>query len=154
MQLKDLQYSAELAFIKFFSIDDIDNLFENNGEGAFLELMRFLTFRSSSVFPPILYGILKRITSICLQKSAITYCNDKISRLRRKIIDILGKDGILIYPTHPTAAGFHGQNNGKVADYSYMAIFNCLGFPVTNCPLGLNSEGLPVGIQVIQDSKY
>lgn len=29
------------------------------------------------------------------------------------------------------------------------AIFNILGLPVTQCPLGLSKEGLPLGVQVI-----
>jgi fatty acid amide hydrolase 2 len=32
---------------------------------------------------------------------------------------------------------------------SYTGIFNILGFPVTQCPMGLNKNGLPIGVQVI-----
>lgn len=28
-------------------------------------------------------------------------------------------------------------------------IFNILGLPVTQCPLGLNQHGLPLGVQVV-----
>ena len=28
-------------------------------------------------------------------------------------------------------------------------IFNVFGFPVTQCPMGLNKEGLPTGVQVV-----
>lgn len=31
----------------------------------------------------------------------------------------------------------------------YMLIFNTIGLPVTNCPVGLTSEGLPVGLQIV-----
>lgn len=36
--------------------------------------------------------------------------------------------------------------------FSLAAIFNVLGLPVTQCPLGLGSEGLPLGIQLVAAS--
>lgn len=33
--------------------------------------------------------------------------------------------------------------------FSLSAIFNILGLPVTQCPLGLSKDGLPLGIQVV-----
>lgn len=30
-----------------------------------------------------------------------------------------------------------------------MMIFNSIGLPVTQCPLGLNKDGLPIGFQVV-----
>lgn len=38
------------------------------------------------------------------------------------------------------------------AAFSLPAIFNVLGLPVTQCPLGLSSEGLPLGIQLVAAS--
>ena len=38
------------------------------------------------------------------------------------------------------------------ATFSLPAIFNVLGLPVTQCPLGLSSEGLPLGIQLVAAS--
>lgn len=37
----------------------------------------------------------------------------------------------------------------RPADFSYTAIFNVLGVPVTQVPLGLGSDGLPLGVQVV-----
>lgn len=56
---------------------------------------------------------------------------------------------MFIYPTHPTAAPYHVEPLFKPLNVSYTAIFNVLGLPSTHCPLGLNSEGLPIGIQVV-----
>lgn len=38
------------------------------------------------------------------------------------------------------------------ATFSLPAIFNVLGLPVTQCPLGLSSDGLPLGIQLVAAS--
>lgn len=37
----------------------------------------------------------------------------------------------------------------SVVFFFLSAIFNILGLPVTQCPLGLNKDGLPLGIQVV-----
>lgn len=62
--------------------------------------------------------------------------------------DILGEDGVFLYPTHPTAAPMHHEPLIKPFNFSYTAIINVLGLPATACPLGLNKQGLPIGIQV------
>lgn len=69
--------------------------------------------------------------------------------LYQEFKDILGEDGIFLYPTHPTAAPMHNEPLIKPFNFSYTAIINVLGLPATACPLGLNKQGLPIGIQVI-----
>lgn len=66
--------------------------------------------------------------------------------------DILGEDGVFLYPTHPTAAPMHYEPIIKPFNFSYTAIINVLGLPATTCPLGLNKHGLPIGIQVRADA--
>ncbi|KAL6448126.1 hypothetical protein ACFW04_000268 [Cataglyphis niger] len=66
-----------------------------------------------------------------------------------QIKDILGEDGVFLYPTHPTAAPMHYEPLFKPFNFSYTAIINVLGLPATACPLGLNKQGLPIGIQVV-----
>ncbi|CAH2092921.1 unnamed protein product [Euphydryas editha] len=63
--------------------------------------------------------------------------------------EMLGDNGIFIYPTHPTTAPYHNQPMLRPMNFMYTAIINSLGFPATTVPLGLSSEGLPIGIQVI-----
>ena len=55
----------------------------------------------------------------------------------------------MLYPTHPSPAPRHNHPMFRPADFSYCAIFNVLGVPVTQVPLGLSSNGLPLGVQVI-----
>lgn len=69
--------------------------------------------------------------------------------LEKHFKDMLGDDGVFLYPTHPTPAPYHNEPVLKPLNFSYTAIVNCLGFPATNIPLGLSREGLPIGIQVI-----
>uniref|UniRef100_A0A8D0HVX2 Fatty acid amide hydrolase 2 n=1 Tax=Sphenodon punctatus TaxID=8508 RepID=A0A8D0HVX2_SPHPU len=69
--------------------------------------------------------------------------------LRTELVNLLGSDGLLLYPSHPIVAPKHHSPLGMPFNFAYTAIFNILGLPVTQCPLGLNSEGLPLGIQVV-----
>ncbi|KAK3884588.1 hypothetical protein Pcinc_011144 [Petrolisthes cinctipes] len=69
--------------------------------------------------------------------------------LQMKIQRLLGESGVLIYPSHPTMAPYHSESFLRPLNFSYTAVFNALGFPVTQVPLGLAPNGLPLGVQVV-----
>ncbi|XP_075980348.1 fatty-acid amide hydrolase 2-A-like [Anticarsia gemmatalis] len=62
---------------------------------------------------------------------------------------MLGENGVFLYPTHPTTAPYHNEPLVRPFNFTYTSIINCLGLPSTTVPLGLSSEGLPIGIQVV-----
>lgn len=68
---------------------------------------------------------------------------------RMELFDLLGDDGVLIYPTHPTSAPYHNQPLVKPFNFSYTGIINALKLPATHIPMGLDRHGLPIGVQVI-----
>lgn len=82
-----------------------------------------------------------------------TYLVDERDRLKTELIDLLGQNGVLIYPTHPTAAPYHNEPLFKPFNFSYTGVVNVLGLPATHCPMGLNKDGLPIGVQVIANDK-
>lgn len=63
--------------------------------------------------------------------------------------EMLGDNGVLLFPTHPTPAPYHNEPLFRPFNFSYTALVNVLGMPSTTVPLGLGREGLPIGIQVI-----
>ncbi|XP_004644875.1 fatty-acid amide hydrolase 2 [Octodon degus] len=69
--------------------------------------------------------------------------------LYKDLVEMLGDDGVLLYPSHPTVAPKHYVPLTRPFNFAYTGIFNVLGLPVTQCPLGLNAKGLPLGIQVV-----
>ncbi|KAL7889661.1 hypothetical protein AOLI_G00019190 [Acnodon oligacanthus] len=69
--------------------------------------------------------------------------------LQRELEELLGTDGLLLYPSHPQLAPKHHQPIFTPFNFSYTGIFNILGLPVTQCPLGLSVEGLPLGLQLV-----
>jgi fatty acid amide hydrolase 2 len=56
--------------------------------------------------------------------------------------------GVLLHPPHPRVAPRHGRTVGRPWLLAPMALFNLLGMPATQVPLGLGRGGLPVGVQV------
>jgi fatty acid amide hydrolase 2 len=68
--------------------------------------------------------------------------------LRQEMQDILRDDGVLLHQPHPRVAPRHGGTVGRAWVLTPAAVFNLLGLPVTQVPLGLNAKGLPLGVQV------
>jgi fatty acid amide hydrolase 2 len=63
-----------------------------------------------------------------------------------EVTDAIG-DGVLLHPTHPRVAPRHGKTVGKPWLLTTTAVFNLVGLPVAQIPLGLNARGLPLGVQ-------
>jgi fatty acid amide hydrolase 2 len=64
-------------------------------------------------------------------------------------VEAVLEDGVLLHPPHPRVAPRHGRTVGRTWVLTPTAVFNLLGLPVTQVPLGLNPNGLPLGVQVV-----
>ncbi|XP_061108104.1 fatty-acid amide hydrolase 2-B [Conger conger] len=69
--------------------------------------------------------------------------------LQKELEEVLGTDGVLLYPSHPLIAPKHHHPLCTPFNLAYTGVFNILGLPVTQCPLGLSQGGLPLGVQVV-----
>ena len=67
--------------------------------------------------------------------------------LRAALEDLVG-DGVLLYPPYPEPAPRHTKPLMPPFNWVYTAVLNVMEFPVTQVPMGLNAEGLPLGVQV------
>ncbi|XP_025227916.1 fatty-acid amide hydrolase 2 isoform X3 [Theropithecus gelada] len=93
---------------------------------------------------------------LALLEEKLKYNNEKYQKfkaveesLRKELVEMLGDDGVFLYPSHPTVAPKHHVPLTRPFNFAYTGVFNALGLPVTQCPLGLNFKGLPLGIQVV-----
>ncbi|RWS22155.1 fatty-acid amide hydrolase 2-like isoform X1 [Leptotrombidium deliense] len=68
--------------------------------------------------------------------------------LQKKFEETLRTDGVFLYPPMSTVAQTRILTYLDSCNIGYTCIFNLLNAPVTQCPLGLNADGIPLGIQV------
>lgn len=60
--------------------------------------------------------------------------------------------GVLLHPPLPALAPHHRRTYGRLLFFQPAGIFNLAGLPVTEVPLGLSQDGLPLGVQVAAGS--
>lgn len=96
------------------------------------------------------------VIGLALLEGKFKYNNEKYQKfkameesLHKELVEMLGDDGVFLYPSHPTVAPKHHVPLTRPFNFAYTGIFSALGLPVTQCPLGLNAKGLPLGIQVV-----
>uniref|UniRef100_T1JFB4 Amidase domain-containing protein n=1 Tax=Strigamia maritima TaxID=126957 RepID=T1JFB4_STRMM len=129
-----------------------EELVERKGKlNCFWELLKWFCWCSDHTLPAISLGIVEKFSGpeTRMYDSFMNMYTD----LSKEFDDLLGSNGVFLYPTHPRPAPYHNQPLLMPFNFSYTAIFNVLGLPSTNCPLGLNENGLPIGIQVVAN-KY
>ncbi|MBF0118316.1 MAG: amidase [Desulfobacterales bacterium] len=107
-------------------------------------LLKWLIRLSPHTLPAIALAFLEKIP-IPMGKFV-----DYGKKLREELIELIGANGVLIYPSYSSPAPRHyAPMLFKPFDWVYTGIFNVMEFPSTQVPLGLNKENLPLGIQVV-----
>ncbi|XP_037614440.1 fatty-acid amide hydrolase 2-A-like [Sebastes umbrosus] len=109
------------------------------------ELLKWMVGKSEHTMPSIRRSLLE-MTRASKPSAFIIQQKEK---LQKKVDELLGTDGVFLYPTHPRVAPKHHHTLFRPFDSCYTGIINILGLPVTQCPLGLGEEGLPLGLQVV-----
>ncbi|XP_003367364.1 fatty-acid amide hydrolase 2-B [Trichinella spiralis] len=66
----------------------------------------------------------------------------------RQLEDLLGENGVLIMPSHPTTAPYHYQPLLMPLNFAYTAVLNVLGVPVTACPIGTDENANLISVQI------
>ena len=71
------------------------------------------------------------------------------AQMREEIQNLLGNDGVLLLPSYPHTARLHQRCLFAPVNFIFSGIFNVMNLSVTQCPLGLDRDGLPLGIQIV-----
>lgn len=109
------------------------------------EILRWALRRSDHTFPPLLLlasGRLGLRFPGWLRRNA-----ERGRALQAKIEDLLGEDGILLYPMARGPAPRHRR--AGTSHFRFTGLFNVLELPSTQVPLGLGPAQLPLGVQVV-----
>jgi len=118
-----------------------------------LEIIKWAFRRSDYTLMSSVLGLVDEVP-----KRFSRYANKMIElgrSLKEEMSEALGDDGVLLYPPYPTPAPTHNSPLAGALSlkmpWAYTGIMNVLEFPATQVPLGLSSEGIPVGVQVISN---
>ncbi|XP_075980777.1 fatty-acid amide hydrolase 2-like isoform X2 [Anticarsia gemmatalis] len=121
-------------------------LTNNSGEAKFIvELPKKLLGMSDFT----LAAILKLADDQILPPVNKEWAEQTTKELREELINLLGDDGVLLFPSAPAPAPYHYSPLLRPFNFAYWGIFNVLKFPAAQVPIGLTSDGLPLGIQVV-----
>lgn len=124
---------------------NFSNMLGNGKElNGIVELVKMCIGQSDITLASLLsllqdYLPLKKVKELC----------ETTEQLIEELETLLGEDGVLIFPSTSSAAGFHYSPFFQIYKFSYFSIFNVMRVPVTQVPIGLDSRGLPLGVQVI-----
>ncbi|XP_072763193.1 fatty-acid amide hydrolase 2-like [Anoplolepis gracilipes] len=96
-----------------------------------------------------LAAIIKLIDEDFLPQENAEWAKQTTMKMKQFLMEKLGDNGILFYPSAPFPATYHYSTYLRPFNFGYWCLFNVLRFPVCQVPLGLDEQGLPVGIQVV-----
>ncbi|EZA54716.1 hypothetical protein DMN91_006814 [Ooceraea biroi] len=96
-----------------------------------------------------LAALIKLIDADYFPQENAEWAKSVTGKAKQFLLETLSDDGVLFYPSSPTTAGYHYSPFLKPYNFGYTALFNVLRFPTCQVPLGLDEQGVPVGIQVI-----
>lgn len=111
------------------------------------ELFELLRGRSSHTLPAIALALLDGPNTPRGKRTQRAIIEGR--RFRDSLNETLGEDGVMLFPSYPSVAPKHHWPQARLLDWLYTAIFNATEMPVTQVPLGLDDNGLPVGVQVV-----
>lgn len=151
--LKSLQQSLETSIATFFTMTDIPYILRHPEEPSTcdslpVELAKSMVGRSQYSFAGLFFATLIR-TGGFIPASRVPAYVQQNDELRKRLLAMLGDDGVLFYPTYPVSAVQHNESFVRVLGVMYTMVFNVLGFPSTHVPMGRDLNGRPVGMQVV-----
>jgi Amidase len=151
-KLKELGQSLEISSAVFFGMEGMPNLLSNpynpkKSLNLYMEIVKSCFGLSKLAFSTLALYFLRDVNCF-IPKSKFQHYMDKNDALSKKLSLLLGEDSVLLYPSHPTPAGFHHEMYVKTSGVLYSMAMNTLGLPATQVPVGLNDQGLPLGFQV------
>ncbi|KAL6256304.1 hypothetical protein P5V15_012421 [Pogonomyrmex californicus] len=143
---------TEIALTGFLNIKkppqlliDVNN--PKHQKNAQIEMLKAF-FGLSQHTKQLLFFDISLETHFPFTESEILHYTEKGKEIRQKLLDLLGDNGVFIYPTFRNQI-LPNLTLCELLSVSSCGIVNIFGFPAVNVPMGLNHDGMPMGIQVI-----
>jgi fatty acid amide hydrolase 2 len=106
--------------------------------------LRALFFGNSHTLPTRLTALAEALPSRGATRQRLLA---RAGELAAELVEAIG-DGVMLHPAQLAIAPRHRSTYGRPWITTPASVFNLAGVPVTEVPLGLGSEGLPLGVQV------
>jgi fatty acid amide hydrolase 2 len=119
---------------------------EGSPIGVLRELARLAAGRSDHTLPALMLALAEGVPLYRGRRGAKIV--ELGGRLQRELDTLLGPHGVMLYPPYASVAPRHGEPLRWPFRWAYTAILNVLEMPATQVPLGLDMQGLPLGVQV------
>lgn len=136
-------------------ISKVDIREENNANIKFknpiVELIKSAFGMSEHTLPTLVLGLLENLP-VNDSKQTRAEFEAELETLRNAFHDLLGEDGVLIFPSFPSIAPFHNEAvlTNPIDWIVYFGYINSIGLPSTQIPLGLTKkDSMPVGVQLV-----
>ncbi len=102
---------------------------------------------SEHTLPAILLGLVENLGKLTPKRNQRFL--SLTEQVKQEVHEVLGEDGVMLYPSHPVVAPRHQEPLKKPFRWAYTGLFNALGLCATQIPLGLDQNGLPLGVQAV-----
>ncbi|CAL4120186.1 unnamed protein product, partial [Meganyctiphanes norvegica] len=154
ISLKRLESAVEMFFVNLGGTENnltfCEQLSLLNGKNSiWIEAIKWLFGISKHTYSSIFMGLTETLAQLAITPERVLRNKEELAKLKSELQDLLGEDGILLFPTHPTLTPYHDQPAFRPYNFIYTGIINVVKMPATQCPVGLSSEGTPLGIQVV-----
>ncbi|XP_076163976.1 fatty-acid amide hydrolase 2-A-like [Ptiloglossa arizonensis] len=116
-----------------------------------LEFLKVL-FGFSDFTLQLIFGRLMILFHGFLPRSRTNYYRTVTNNTIQELNNLLGDNGVIISPTFPRQPGISELCVLNSDCIKYTTIWNVLKLPATHVPMGLDSNGLPIGFQVVGGS--
>lgn len=124
-----------------------DHLYGDIPHTPVRELGRLAVRRSDHTLPAVALTILERLAERMPKRTQRFV--EQGRAVAAEIEDFLGDHGVMLYPSYTSVAPKHNAPLFAPINWVYTAVFNIAQVPATQVPLGLNGDGLPLGVQVV-----
>lgn len=114
---------------------------------AWKEIGKLVRRKSEHTFPAVGLAVIERVPEMMPTRSRKQVAAGLA--LRDEVEALLAGNSVILYPPYPHPAPKHNQPLLPPLRFTYTAIWNVMLTPITQVPLGLSSQGLPLGVQVI-----
>ncbi|OQR66988.1 fatty-acid amide hydrolase 2-like [Tropilaelaps mercedesae] len=112
------------------------------------ELVKLLSGHSSRTNIAIAVNLLDEFYRRDPEKCQTSY--REFEAYKRRMYDLIRNDGIIILPASASVAPFHhGTLCSPTLYFGMGGLINILGLPSTIVPMGLDSRGLPLSVQIV-----